>query len=549
MDSERELGDVLDEMRPVTRRKFLKWAAAVGVSTAVPVAELIRNPALVMAGPSPRRGGTVRVTGHHEISSLSPDDAGPTVHWVIVTQIHNALLEVNENYVLDRVLAERFEAARDGSSYRFWLRRGVRFHDGREFTADDVKYTYEWYMNPANNAINALNFHGVDRIETPDKYTVVVRMREPNAAFLRRGATTFIVPAHYHGRIGERAYKTAPMGTGAFRLREWRAAEFTTVEAFDQHFRGRPNIDVFRQDIVPEASVRAVAMRTGAADSFVWPLLAEDNLALEADTTRFRAYRTISLAVNHFPINNEHPLFSDKRVRQALMHAIDRDRLIGDVFRGTAVLARTNLAPALHQWHNANVRHYDYSPDRARTLLTEAGWVPGPGGIRAREGRRASFTCTLITGDRARRPQAEVVQRDLAAVGIEMHLVERPTATILAQLPRGEMDASLFNWTYGGGGGEPDALATLHSGQARNFSRFNNARMDELLRAGIREVDASRRRRIYNDVQTLFAEEVPFLYMMYWQWFNVFSRRIQGLPRSMQAGNVIFRDAYRWWIE
>jgi peptide/nickel transport system substrate-binding protein len=538
---------VLREMSPRTRRQFLKWVAAVGASTAVPV-EVIRNPMLVTAGPSPKRGGMVRVTGHHEISSLSPDDAGPTVHWVIVTQIHNALLEVNENYVLERVLAESYHASPDGMTYTFKLRRGVKFHDGREFTAEDVKYTYEWYLDPKNAAVNALNFKGVDKVELPDKYTVVVRMKEPNAAFLRRGATTFIVPAHYHSRVGEKTYKTAPIGTGAFRLKEWRPAEFTAVEAFDQHFRGRPNIDIFREDIVPEASVRAIALRTGASDSPVWPLLAEDNLRFEADPG-YTTFRTISLAVNHFPINNDHPLFSDKRVRQALMHALDRQRMIDDVFRGTAVLAHSNLSPALLQWYNPNVKQYPYDPARARALLEEAGWRLGPGGIRVKGGQRASFTCTVISGDRARRPQAEVAQQDLAAVGIEMRIVERPVATILEQLPKGEMDASLFNWTYGGGGGEPDALTTLHSGQARNFSRFNNPKMDELLNAGLKEVNPARRRRIYNEVQALFAEEVPFLYVMYWHWFNIFSKRIKGLPTSMQAGNIIFRDAYKWWIE
>jgi peptide/nickel transport system substrate-binding protein len=547
MNSDSDLERLLSALSPKTRRQFLKQAALMGLSTSAAQALLIKNPILVTAGPSPKRGGTVRVTGHHEISTLSPDDAGPTVHWTIVTQIHNALLEINENYVIDKVLAENYQAAPDGSVYRFKLRRGVKFHDGKEFTADDVKYTYEWYLNPANAAINALAFQGVDKVETPDKYTVVVKMKQANAAFLRRGATTFIVPAHYHSRIGEKAYKSAPMGTGAFRLKEWRPAEFTTVEAFDQHFRGRPHIDIFREDIVPDASVRAVAMRTGTADAPVWPLLAEDSLALESDT-RFSAYRMVSVAVNHFPINNEHPLFSDKRVRQAMMHAIDRQRLIDDIFKGTAILATTNLAPSLQQWYYGNVKQYAYSPDRARTLLTEAGWVPGPGGVRVKGAQRASFTCTVITGDRARRPEAEVVQQDLAAVGVEMRIQERPVATILEQLPKGQLDASLFNWTYGGNGGEPDAL-DLQSGQPRNHSRFKNARMDELFVAGLKEVNVGRRRRIYNEVQTLFAEEVPFLYIMYWQWFNIFSKRVKGLPTSMQYGNQIFRDAYKWWVE
>jgi peptide/nickel transport system substrate-binding protein len=549
MSQKDALEKALRDLSPTTRRQFLKQAAMLGAGAATIPAVLIRNPILVTAAPGPKRGGTVRLMGHHEISSLSPDDSGPTVHRTVVTQIHNALIEINEHYVLEKVLAENYLAAGDGLSYTFKLRRGVKFHDGREFTADDVKYTYEWYMNPANAAVNASLFTSIDRITLPDKYTVVIKMKEPNAAFLRNTATTFIVPAHYHGRVGEKTYKGQPMGTGAFKLKEWRPAEYTIVEAFDGHFRGRPNLDQFREDIVPEASVRAIALRSGQSDSPVWPLLAEDNLRLEADTS-YVTYRTSSVAVNHFPINTELPQFADKRVRQAMMHAIDRQRLIDDVFKGTAVIAQTNLSPSLQFWHNRSAKQYPYDPARARTLLEEAGWRLGPGGVRVKDNVRLSFTCVVITGDRARRPEAEIVQQDLAAVGIEMRIVERPVATILEQLPKGQMDASLFNWTYGGGNGEPDASTTLKSGQPRNFSRWKNSRVDELLAVGLREVDPNKRKRIYNEMQSIFAEEVPFLYIMYWDWFNIFNKRIKGLPTTAQQGDTaLFRNAYKWWIE
>ena len=127
------------------------------------------------------------------------------------------------------------------------------------------------------------NLLGVESIETPDDYTVVVNMAEVNAAFLANGATTFIVQSDYHQEVGEDVYKTAPIGTGAFKLKEWRPAEYTLLEAFDDHFRGRPNIDFLREDIVPEPSVRTIALETGDAHSAVWPLLVEDSLRLAQD--------------------------------------------------------------------------------------------------------------------------------------------------------------------------------------------------------------------------------------------------------------------------
>ena len=547
MSREFDLEKVLRDLSPSTRREFLKQAALLGAGVAA-APFLVKNPLIVEAAPSAKRGGMIRVMGHQEVASLSPDDDAPSVHWVMVTQMHNALVEGNEFNVIEKVLAEHYEVSKDGLQYTFRLRKGVKFHDGSELTAEDVKYTYEWYMNPANTANGATNFQSVSKVETPDKYTVVVKMKEPFAPFLVNTASTFIYSAKYHGRIGEKAYKSQPMGTGAFKLREWRPAEFTTVDAFDQHFRGRPNIDAFRQDVVPEASVRAIALRTGTSDSATWPLLAEDNLAFEANPN-YTVFRTSSEGVNHFPINNKLPQLSDKRVRQAMMHAIDRQRLIDDVFRGTAVIADSIYPPSMRAWYDRSLKKYPYDQARARSLLEEAGWRMGPGNVRVREGQRLSFTCAVITGDRARRPEAEIAQQDLAQVGIEMRIIERPVATILTQLPKGELDASLFNWTYNSGALEPDPQTTLKTGGVRNFANYSNPRIDDLLGQGLREVDVKKRQKIYGEVQRIFVEDVPVLYIMYWDWFNIFSKRIKGLPAKPETNFALYRNAHRWWIE
>jgi peptide/nickel transport system substrate-binding protein len=524
-----------------TRREFLTRAGLAALAGAS-AGWLPRG-----AAAAAKRGGTMAVSGHQEISSLSPDDSGPNVIWTAVTQIHNALLELDENFNLIPTLASSYTASPDGMAYTFRLLHGVKFHDGTEFTADDVKYTYEWYMNPANHAIQANNFKGVDSVQAADKYTVRVKMREPNAAFLAKGASAFIVPAAYHGKIGEKAYKSAPIGTGAFRLKEWRPAEHTLVQAFDQHFRGRPYLDFFRVDIVPEPSVRAIGLQTGQSDSSVWPLLVEDNLRFAKDPN-FVTYVTITTGVNHFPINNKRPFFADKRVRKALMFAINRQRLIDDIFKGTAALATSHLSPAFKTYFEPNVVAYPHDPAKAKTLLDEAGWKPGPDGIRQKGGTRFSFTCTTIVGDQARRPEAEVAQQDLKAVGIEMKLAEAPVATITEKMRKGEMDASLFNWTYGGSLGDPDPSLTLRSNGGNNWSQYANPKVDSLIDAGLKEPDPKKRRPYYSEIQKIVADEAPFVYLMYWNWYNIFSKRVQGLPKTMFNGPQIYRKAYQWWL-
>jgi peptide/nickel transport system substrate-binding protein len=439
-------------------------------------------------------------------------------------------------------LAESYEISPDGLTYTFRLRRGVKFHDGTPFTSADVKYTFDFYR--VHGAVLAGGLISIDRIETPDPYTVIIHMKEPDASFPIVGAQTFIVPKHYHQKVGTDVYRTAPIGTGPFKLVEWRAAEFTLLQAFDDHWRGRPYLDYLRTDVVPEATVRAMAVEMGDAHHSIWPFLKEDNIRLEADP-RFTTFRTISWALNHIPINNQLPQLADKRVRQAMMYAICREAIVRDVFKGAAEVAHTNKAPFLY-WFNPYTRRYDFNPQRAKELLDEAGWRVGPDGIRYRDGIRLSFTLHVFPGDVVRMPQALLTQSYLRDVGIEVVIVETPAAVVLAAMRKGEMDASCFNWTYGWV--EPCPYPTLHSQGGNNFNQFRNARVDELIMMGRRETDREKRRAIYWEIQEIVAEEVPMLYHTFWHWFQSFDERVRGLPEQVVFSSGLYRMLYKIWL-
>ncbi len=508
------------------------------------------SPAATESGASgtPKQGGDMVVVGHQELAGLSPNDVGPGDQWVMITQIHNGLLEQDENFVLQPTLAATYEAASDGLSYTFKLKDGVKFHDGTAFTADDVKYTYTFYSDASNGSVIASYFKNMDSVDSSDPTTVVVKMTSPNAAFAALGATTFIVQSKYHQQVGEKTYRTKPVGTGPFKLKEFISADHTTVEAFPDHFRGAPHLNTFTQKLVAEPSVRTIALETGDADSSVWTLLVQDDLKLNGETDKFTSFTSVSTAVNHFPINNTLPFFADKACRQAMMHAIDRQKVIDTVFQGAAALATGNLAPNLGAWYNPDVTKYDYNPDTAKQLLDQAGWVAGSDGTRAKDGKKFSFTCALISGDQARKPEAELVQQDLKAVGIDMSIQEQPATTILQNMTNGTGDMAIFNWTYGGANGEPDASDTLRSDGGSNFNQYKNPQMDQLLDQGLNEVDPAKRKDIYDQIQQIVSDDVPFIYMMYWNWFNHFAKRIQGLPKNALNGSQLYNKVYLMWI-
>lgn len=549
--------------REFSRRQFLHYSAA-GLSAALlaacaptaapttgtePAASTGSSEAPASSGPV--QGGTLRLTGHQEVSGMGPQNLGASVEQVVVYAIHNALVQGDELLVTTPVLAESYEVAEDGLTYTFNLVQGVKFHNDADFTSADVVYTYDFYRNPDNGTTNVNSFLGIGSVEAPDDYTVIVNMDSVNAASLVSWGEVPIVQSTYHAEVGEDVYPTAPIGTGPFKLVNWVPAEVVELEAFEDHFRGRANIDFIRQEVVPDASVRAIALETGDSDACLWPLLVEDSKRLAEDPDNFTVLVSSTGGIKHIPLNNKVPALAEKEVRQALLTALDRQRIIDELWNGAAKIAHTHYSPKFAFFSKSDdpsTKRYDYDPEAAIALLEGAGWVPGADGVREKDGVRLSFTCTTVTGDTARRPIAELSQQMLAEVGVEMLLAESPVSAILEALPKGEMEASLFNWTYGAV--DPDPADTLRTGGSTNFNNYSNARVDELIEAGLQTVIPEERQAIYFEMQDIIVEEVPLLYLQWDDWYNVFSSRVKGLPDKVEDGfTLFFTGMHTWWLD
>lgn len=547
--------------RDFSRRQFLQYSAgalsaalltACAPTTAPSASEApAAGSGEAPAASGPTRGGIIRLMGHQEVSGMGPANLGASVEQTVVYAIHNSLMLLDELHVNKPVLAESVEVAEDGLTYTFKLVQGVKFHNDADFTANDIVYAFDFYRSPENGSVNLQNFVGVESVEATDDYTVVVHMSSVNASSLIGWASTPIPQSTYHAEVGDEVYATAPIGTGAFKLVNWVPAEVVELEAFEDHFRGRPNIDGIRQEVVPDASVRAIALETGDSDAALWPLLVEDSKRLAEDTENFTVLVCPTDGIKHIPLNNKLPALAEKEVRQAMLMALDRQRIIDELWNGAAKIAHTHYSPKFPTYStndSPDTKHYDYSVDGAIALLEGAGWVPGADGIREKNGVRLSFTCTTITNDTARRPIAELAQQMLAEVGVEMLLEEAPVSAILEALPKGEMEASLFNWTYGSV--DPDPADTLLTGGSTNFCSYSNARVDELIALGVQTVVEEERQAIYAEMQEIVTEEVPMLFLQWDDWYTVFSGRVKGLPDKMEGSfYLFFNGLHRWWLD
>ncbi len=578
MADARDLEKILTSV-PMNRRMLLKRAAILGASAPV-IGSLLAacedddadddEPAVepdddvdddvepdddepdddVPADEEDRYGGEIVALGHHEIESLSPDDQGPTVHWTMITNIHDALVDVDWQFEIENELAREYEISDDGLEYTFHLQEDVLFHDGEPFTSDDVRYTWEFHADPDNGTIQHGNFMNVDSVETPDEHTAIVHMAEPDASLLRGACRIGIVPEHHHGEIGEDAYKSDPIGTGPFYVDEYSPAEFCRLAAYEDHWRGRPYVDFFTERIIPEGSVRTIELQAGDADVIVWPPVIDDVIEMLEDPN-IRSYWCLTQSVNHISFNNTHEVLSDRAVRQAAFYATDRQQIIDDVFLGAAEVAHSNLVHTLEPYFYEDVHRYEYDPERAEEILEEAGWVMGDDGVREKDGVRCEWVCQVITGDQARLPQAEATQAYLAAVGINMEIEEAPFATIQENQREGNIGSGLYNWSHGGWMGEPDMSSELHSGARNNFHRFYNDRVDELIEEGLQLVETEDRVPVYHEIQEIVADEAAFLYFSFWEWYGQWSTRIQGLPEEtdgQQTSNLLLH-VRNYWID
>jgi peptide/nickel transport system substrate-binding protein len=526
-----------------SRRDGLKLAAAAGLIPVLTSAQA----ATAQDGSTPVKGGTFVTLGHEVIGSLSPENSASTVAWATIIQIFDSLYHVDEQFELVPVLAESFEPSADGKKYTFKLKTGVKFHNGDEFSSADVKYTYDWIMDPANGSVQAGAFEFVDTVEAPDPQTVVVTLKAADVTFMVSVAPIMIVPSKYHAEVGEEKFSAAPIGTGPFYLKDpgdWVPAAKTVLTANEEYFRGRSNFDAFQIDIVPEAAGRMNALQSGKADNSVWSLNGEDNLTLE-ESGDFQVLKVLNNAVNHFVLNHQRPYFADVAVRKALLHATDRQSFLDDVYQGLGVLATSSLSPNVKKYYNPNVTTYDFNIDTANQILDEAGWMPGDDGIREKDGNKIAFKLAIRQGDTQRRPEGEVAQQLYKEIGVDLQIDEVVSAT--DGMLDGTFDAALFNWVYGGGSGEPDARDTLGSTGANNFCHYKNDELDQLLKDGVLTLVDEERISIYNRVQEIVADEVPFLFFLHPMGYAFYANNIGGVPEEVLSSDNLYYKVFLQW--
>ena len=489
---------------------------------------------------TPRRepAGTYRRPLGNEPVSLDPARIADVYGISVVQQIFDGLVRFDQTLAITPSLAQFWRASRDGLTWTFTLRKGVKFHHGREVTAEDVVFSLTRILDPrvksgAADAFTvikgATEFRDgraktVAGLTAVDPHTVQIVLEEPFAGFASLLAVRHasIVPRDLVEQDPDR-FGATPSGTGPFRFERWDRGKEIVLAAYREHFDGPPGLArvvyrLFSGD--PSDAIYEEFQRGGLDDS---PLPVKNYRAAVADS-RWVYVKRPMFSVRFYGFNTRVKPLDDRRVRQALNHALDRVQLIEELSHGRFALARGVIPPGTLGF-NPKLAGYAYDPARARELLRAAGYPDG-------RGLPPIEIWSSVKNDPVMR-EHEIVRRAFDAIGVRADFRYLPDwPQFLKKLAAGECPVFLYAWFADVP--DPDSFIgkLFHSKSARNYFGYVNRAVDDAVMEARKEIDSGRRVALYRRAEQAVMDDAPLLPIFHYTYERVFQPYVKSVEVS-----------------
>lgn len=475
-------------------------------------------------------------------NSLNPITSPDMASRFAIEMIFDGLVAVDEKMQLKGELATNWNVSQDGKEWVFHLRKGVRWHDGRDFTAEDVKFTYDTVIDPNSKpTVSKADYAALQRVEVADPYTVRFHLSQPYSPFLSR-LVLGIAPKHLlEGQdLATTPFNQRPVGTGPFILESWTQGDSLVLKRNPDYFGNKAKTEKLVWKVVPDSSVLAIQAMNGEVDGAL-VVNPKDAEALRA-SNKMVLHETLE-GHNQISFQLNNPLFQDIKVRQALAHAIDTQSLIDGIMQGAAMRATSDILPTT--WaYNPDVTTYRFDPARAKSLLAEAGWRPGPDGVLAKDGKRFETTLMTYAGHKLREQVLMAVRQYWVDVGIDVKASTQERNSFISQrVLKGNFDAVLLETSVQI---DPDLSRRFHTNSIKNgqnFLNYSNPTVDKLLAQGLATVDTEKRKQAYYEVQRVLVEELPQIPLYYPKAYFAFK---PGLTGVKPAPTNLFWNAEEW---
>jgi ABC-type transport system substrate-binding protein len=506
-----------------------------------------------------------------DADKLDPADVTDGESTARTDSIFEGLVEYKEGTAeIQPCLATSWNISEDGKSIIFNLRQGVKFHDGTDFNADAVVFSFARQYDTNNQfyqygewAYWGYMFSDIEAVEKIDDYTVKIILSRPNAAMMTSLAmfTVAIVSPTNAETWKEDAFKH-PVGTGPFKFVEWVKDDHITLEANKEYWRGAPKIDKLIFRVITDPSARLLAIQAGEIQGMEYPDPASFN-SITSDAT-LQLLTQPGMNVGYLAMNNGYGYndtnhngmrdtdepwvktpgyfapFTNRSVRQAVNYAIDKNSIVKNLYKGTAIVAKNGMPPFM-LGYNDDIVDYPYNTTKARELLTEAGYPNG-------------FNTTLWVMPVSRPYMfdpskiGEAIQSYLEDVNIHVDIYQIDWSTYLEKTQAGEHPMCLLGWT--GDNGDPDNFMNVLYGEnqctlgtAGNVAFYNNSAVQDLFTAAIETYNLSERATLYEDAQETIHDDAPFVYLAHANQHLVFRTTVKGF-RMNPTERMFFYPVY-----
>jgi hypothetical protein len=448
-----------------------------------------------------------------DVTSLDPHQGKETPAVQVNTQIFDTLVTVDPetNEVVPQI-AESWEQT-DDQTYVFKIREGIKFHDGSDLTAEDVKFSLDRARNSA--AVSYIvNF--IEEVTVDDDHTVTVKTTAPYAPTLRNLAIPFaaIVPKAVV-EADENAFIQNPVGSGPYKFVEWNHGDHVTLKAFDDYYAGKPETENLIMKVIPETSQRTIALETGEVD-LAYDLAVNDIPKVNSDD-KLTVYEIPSLTCWYISMNMNKKPFDNPKVREAMSMAIDRQTIIDTINAGSGQTADAIIAPAVFGYYSTGVK--EYNPTKAKELLAEAGYPNG-------------FSTTLWVNDnQSRIEMCQAMQAMLLEVGVQCNLEVLEFGSFISRTTAGDHDLAYFGWTTSSGDADYSYYSLEHStqqGAAGNRSFLADPDVDKLIEEARSNTNEEERKELYKEL-AIKLDEINNNIPVYYSSINVgANKKVEG---------------------
>jgi peptide/nickel transport system substrate-binding protein len=409
----------------------------------------------------------------------------------------------------------------DGKTITFHLRKGVVWSDGAPFDARDIVFSWKQVMNPANNVAGRVGWDLITRIDTPDPYTAIFRLKEPYDAFLptffgTAGANPCILPEHLlkgNHDLNNVPYNSLPVGIGPFKYVKWERATQVEMVPNDRYWRGKPKLQRIIFRIIPDRNTVVTQLTTHEVD--MWYPFGGAYYDRVKAIPGIAIIRQPGYLFNHLDFNMDKPMFKEKAVREALRYAIDRQLIVDKIGHGIGIVQESPIAP-IHPAFDPEIAKVPFDLGKANALLDEAGWKRGSDGIRAKNGMRLSVNYAAFTGSPDVDSQLALIQGWWKQIGVELNVHHYASPIMFAPYAEGgiiyagKFDAVGFAWQD-----EPvgDMTNLYDSHQippnGQNDPRYRSAVVDNALAQMRHTYDLAKQKELSATVQRQVVEDVP----------------------------------------